>query len=99
MRENIAVGDIDQIDNDEIIAEAASKSLAEQVVQEMAEGLEQRLGRRFYNGQEWSGGQWQTVGGARAYMKGAGVRSLDEPTSARGGQAEAHDNASVLAVT
>jgi len=88
MRENIAVGDIDQIDNDEIIAEAASKSLAEQVVQEMADGLEQRLGRRFYNGQELSGGQWQKVALARAYMKDADVMILDEPTSALDAQAE-----------
>src|SRR5699024_10455768 len=88
LRENIAVGDIDEVDNDAIIEQAASKSLAEQVVQEMAEGLEQRLGRRFYNGQELSGGQWQKVALARAYMKDADVMILDEPTSALDAQAE-----------
>lgn len=88
LRENIAVGNIDQIQNDEVITYAASKSLAEQVVNEMANGLEQRLGRRFYKGTELSGGQWQKVALARAYMKDADVMVLDEPTSALDAQAE-----------
>lgn len=88
LRENIAVGNISEIYNDEIINYAASKSLAEQVVNEMTEGLEQRLGRRFYKGQELSGGQWQKVALARAYMKDADVMVLDEPTSALDAQAE-----------
>src|SRR5690554_1043792 len=88
LRENIAVGNISEVENDEIISYAASKSLAEQVVNEMAEGLEQRLGRRFSKGQELSGGQWQKVALARAYMKDADVMVLDEPTSALDAQAE-----------
>src|SRR5690625_8033289 len=54
----------------------------------MADGLEQRLGRRFYNGQELSGGQWQKMALARAYMKDADIMILDEPTSALDAQAE-----------
>ncbi len=88
LRENIAVGNIDELQNDEVINYAASKSLAEQVVNEMAYGLEQRLGRRFYKGTELSGGQWQKVALARAYMKDADVMVLDEPTSALDAQAE-----------
>lgn len=88
LRENIAVGNIDEIHNDEMISYAASKSLAEQVIEVMEEGLEQRLGRRFYKGQELSGGQWQKVALARAYMKDADVMILDEPTSALDAQAE-----------
>ena len=88
LRENIAVGNIDQVQNDEVINYAASKSLAEQVVREMVQGLEQRLGRRFYKGTELSGGQWQKVALARAYMKDADVMVLDEPTSALDAQAE-----------
>ncbi|WP_310993837.1 ABC transporter ATP-binding protein [Aequorivita marina] len=88
LRENIAVGNIAQIKNDEVIGYAANKSLAEQVVNVMEEGLEQRLGRRFYQGQELSGGQWQKVALARAYMKDADVMVLDEPTSALDAQAE-----------
>jgi len=88
LRENIAVGNIDQVQNDEVINYAASKSLAEQVVREMADGLEQRLGRRFSKGTELSGGQWQKVALARAYMKDADIMVLDEPTSALDAQAE-----------
>ncbi|MGS0748131.1 ABC transporter ATP-binding protein [Halpernia sp. GG3] len=88
LRENIAVGNINEVENDEIINYAASKSLAEQVVSEMTDGLEQRLGRRFYKGTELSGGQWQKVALARAYMKDADVMVLDEPTSALDAQAE-----------
>lgn len=88
LRENIAVGNIAEIENDEKIKYAASKSLAEQVISEMEDGLEQRLGRRFASGQELSGGQWQKVALARAYMKDADVMILDEPTSALDAQAE-----------
>ncbi len=88
LRENIAVGNISEIYNEEIISNAASKSLADQVVKEMADGLDQRLGRRFYKGQELSGGQWQKVALARAYMKDADFMVLDEPTSALDAQAE-----------
>ena len=88
LRENIAVGNINQIENDEVISYAASKSLAEQVVNEMTDGLEQRLGRRFHRGTELSGGQWQKVALARAYMEDADVMVLDEPTSALDAQAE-----------
>lgn len=88
LRENIAVGNIAEIENDEKIKYAASRSLAEQVIAEMEDGLEQRLGRRFASGQELSGGQWQKVALARAYMKDADVMILDEPTSALDAQAE-----------
>lgn len=88
LRENIAVGNISEIDNDDVVTNAASKSLADQVVKEMTDGLDQRLGRRFYQGQELSGGQWQKVALARAYMKDADFMVLDEPTSALDAQAE-----------
>ena len=88
LRENIAVGNIQELRNEKAISFAASKSLAEQVVNEMRYGLDQRLGRRFYKGQELSGGQWQKVALARAYMKDADFMVLDEPTSALDAQAE-----------
>lgn len=88
LRENIAVGNIDEIHNDTKINYAASQSLAEQVIAEMEDGLEQRLGRRFSKGQELSGGQWQKIALARAYMKDADIMILDEPTSALDAQAE-----------
>ncbi|MCZ2102643.1 MAG: ABC transporter ATP-binding protein/permease [Chitinophagales bacterium] len=88
LRENIAVGNIDEIQNDRTIHDAAEKSLANQVIEAMTLGIEQQLGRRFSNGQELSGGQWQKIALARAYMKDADIMILDEPTSALDAQAE-----------
>lgn len=88
LRENIAVGNIDEIQNDRTIHDAAEKSLASQVIEAMTQGIEQQLGRRFSNGQELSGGQWQKIALARAYMKDADIMILDEPTSALDAQAE-----------
>lgn len=88
IKENIAVGDIDQQDNLDKIKAAADLSLASQVVDEMTEGYDQQLGRRFYNGKNLSGGQWQKIALARAYMKDAEVIILDEPTSALDARAE-----------
>ncbi len=88
IRENIAVGNIERVSDDVLIREAARKSLADEVVREMADGLEQQLGRRFNRGQELSGGQWQKVALARAYMKDADVMVLDEPTSSLDARAE-----------
>ena len=88
VRENIAIGDISQIDNQEKIENAAELSLANQVVSELKKGYDQQLGKRFAKGQELSGGQWQKVALARAYMKDAKVMILDEPTSALDAKAE-----------
>jgi ATP-binding cassette subfamily B protein len=88
LKENIAVGNIDEIDNQERIENAAQLSLADEVVGEMPDGYDQQLGKRFVRGQELSGGQWQKVALARAYMKDANVLVLDEPTSALDAKAE-----------
>ena len=88
LRENIAVGKIEALSDDIVIAEASEKSLADQVIQIVPNGMEQQLGRRFRNGVELSGGQWQKIALARAYMKDAEVLILDEPTSALDARAE-----------
>ncbi|WP_304232358.1 ABC transporter ATP-binding protein [Jiulongibacter sediminis] len=88
VKENIAVGKIEDIENKERLAEAAQKSLAEQVIAELPAGLEHQLGRRFKKGVDLSGGQWQKIALARAYMKDAEVLILDEPTSALDARAE-----------
>lgn len=88
VKENIAVGDIDQIDNQKAIEEAAKRSLADEVVVEMKNGYDQQLGKRFAKGKNLSGGQWQKIALARAYMKDAKVMILDEPTSALDARAE-----------
>lgn len=88
VKENIAIGDIDEIDNQTKIENAAALSLANEVVQDLKFGYNQQLGKRFAKGQELSGGQWQKVALARAYMKDAKVMILDEPTSALDAKAE-----------
>lgn len=88
IRENIAVGDIESLEDTQRIQEAARKSLANQVIRELQGGLEQQLGRRFNKGQDLSGGQWQKVALARAYMKDAEVMVLDEPTASLDARAE-----------
>jgi len=87
-RENIAVGRIEQIDNSELLRQAAQKSMADHVVGKLASGYEQMLGRRFEGGVDLSGGEWQKVALARAYLRDAQVLILDEPTSALDARSE-----------
>ena len=71
-----------------VIVESAHKSLAESLLPRLPRGYRQRLGRRFEGGVELSGGEWQKVALARAYMRDAQVLILDEPTSALDARAE-----------
>ena len=87
-RENIAVGRIEQIENMALVRESAHKSMAEDVVAKLAGGYDQMLGRRFENGVDLSGGEWQKVALARAYLRDAQVLILDEPTSALDARSE-----------
>ncbi len=86
--ENIAVGNIGRLDALPTIRNAAQKSLADTVVEDLPEQYEQFLGKRFKNGVELSGGQWQKIALARAYMRDAQLLILDEPTSALDARAE-----------
>jgi ATP-binding cassette, subfamily B, bacterial len=86
--ENIAIGKIEELNNLEAIEEAADKSLAGDFVQNFEKKFSQQLGKRFRTGKELSGGQWQKIALARAYMKNAKVMILDEPTSALDARAE-----------
>lgn len=87
-KENIAIGKIEELDDQNRIEYAAEKSLADQVIKDLPLGYDQQLGKRFHEGKELSGGQWQKVALARAYMKNAQVVVLDEPTSALDARAE-----------
>src|ERR1700756_5334193 len=87
-RENIAVGRIEQIDNLDLIQQSAQKSMADEVVAKLSSGYEQMLGRRFEGGVDLSGGEWQKVALARAYLRDAQVLILDEPTSALDARSE-----------
>jgi ATP-binding cassette subfamily B protein len=87
-RENIAVGRIEFLDDDQRIREAAEKSLADGVIEHLAGGYEQMLGRRFEGGVDLSGGEWQKLALARAYLRDAEILILDEPTAALDARAE-----------
>jgi ATP-binding cassette subfamily B protein len=86
-RQNIAVGRIDRAEDSEIIR-AARKSMAEAVVDRLPRGYEQLLGRRFEGGVDLSGGEWQKIALARAYLRDAQLLILDEPTAALDARSE-----------
>lgn len=88
VRENIAVGKIEQINKLELLRQSAEKSMADEVVAKLASGYEQMLGRRFDGGVDLSGGEWQKIALARAYLRDAQVLILDEPTSALDARSE-----------
>ena len=87
-RENIAVGRIEELTNQGRIADSADKSLAGEVIGGLEGGYDQLLGRRFAGAVDLSGGQWQKIALARAYMRDAQLLILDEPTSALDARAE-----------
>ncbi|MHB8889190.1 MAG: ABC transporter ATP-binding protein [Acidobacteriaceae bacterium] len=87
-RENIAVGRIEDLDDIELIRQSAAKSRADQVVAKLPLQYEQMLGRRFDGGVDLSGGEWQKIALARAYLRDAQLLILDEPTAALDARSE-----------
>lgn len=87
-RENIAIGRITETENLPSIVTAARKSMAEEVIRKLHRGYEQMLGRRFDGGVDLSGGEWQKVALARAYLREAQVLILDEPTASLDARSE-----------
>jgi ATP-binding cassette subfamily B protein len=87
-RDNIGVGRIDYLQDTDRIMEAAEKSLADGVIDRLPLQYEQMLGRRFEGGVDLSGGEWQKLALARAYLREAQVLILDEPTAALDARAE-----------
>jgi ATP-binding cassette subfamily B protein len=88
MAQNIAVGNIDRQSDRELIEAAARQSLAHTLAERLPARYDQELGRRFRSGVELSGGEWQKVALARAYMRDAQLLILDEPTAALDARAE-----------
>jgi ATP-binding cassette subfamily B protein len=87
-RMNIGVGRIEAVDDDEALWIAAEKSRADRLLTRFAGGMDQMLGRRFEGGVDLSGGEWQKIALARAYLRDAQVLILDEPTAALDAVAE-----------
>jgi ATP-binding cassette subfamily B protein len=87
-RENIAVGRIEMDHAPEEIEYAADKSLASGVVARLHGGYDQMLGRRFEGGVDLSGGEWQKLALARAYLRDAQLLILDEPTASLDARSE-----------
>lgn len=87
-RENIAVGRIDELNDLDGLKIAARKSLADQVIAQLPRQYEQMLGRRFDGGVDLSGGEWQKVALARAYLRDAQLLILDEPTASLDARSE-----------
>jgi len=86
--ENIAIGRVEAAGDRDRIEQAADRSLADAVIARLPLGLEQPLGRRFQGGVDLSGGEWQKIAIARAYMRDADALVLDEPTSALDARSE-----------
>ena len=87
-RENIAVGWIEGQDDQPRIVGSAEKSLAAEVIAGLDDQYDHMLGRRFEGGANLSGGEWQKIALARAYMRDAQLLVLDEPTAALDARAE-----------
>ncbi len=86
--DNIATGKIDERNNTFRIRAAAFKSLAENVVHKLPQSYDQMLGCRFEGGVDLSGGEWQKIALARAYLRDAQLLILDEPTAALDARSE-----------
>jgi ATP-binding cassette subfamily B protein len=87
-RDNIGYGRVDALTDLERIEAAAGRGGASALVTSLARGYDTMLGKWFREGQDLSGGQWQKIALARAYMRDAPVLVLDEPTAALDARAE-----------
>jgi ATP-binding cassette, subfamily B, bacterial len=86
--DNIAVGKIAARNDRARIEHAARRSQADEVIAKLSGGYQQKIGKRFKDGIELSGGEWQKIAIARAYMREAAVLILDEPTAALDARSE-----------
>ena len=88
--ENVGVGDVTHFEDAERWREASDKGMASEFIDTLPTGFDTQLGKWFRDGRELSGGQWQKIALARAFMRsGADILVLDEPTAAMDAEAEA----------
>ena len=85
---NIGVGRSEEMEERSKILKASEMSLADTVIEKLPDGYDQMIGKRFSNGVDLSGGEWQKIALARSYMRNAQVIILDEPTAALDARAE-----------
>jgi ABC-type multidrug transport system fused ATPase/permease subunit len=88
VKENIGIGNIEEINNIEKIKQSAEKSDADKFITSLANGYNHQLGRIFNDGVELSGGQWQKIALSRAFIRDAAILALDEPTSSLDAETE-----------
>ena len=88
--ENVGAGDVSHFDDVQRWREASDKGMASEFIDSLPAGFDTQLGKWFRDGRELSGGQWQKIALARAFMRSrADILVLDEPTAAMDAQAEA----------
>jgi ATP-binding cassette subfamily B protein len=88
VRDNIALGNVRELQHSSLIREAAVRSGADEIIADLPQGYDTLLTKQFSGGTELSGGQWQKLAIARSYIRDAAIAMLDEPTSALDPQAE-----------
>ncbi len=89
IRDGIALGDVDRLDDEVAIRRAATLAGLDEVIAEQREGLDVRLGKLFFDGIDLSLGQWQRLAIARALFREAPIVVMDEPSASLDPRAEA----------
>jgi ATP-binding cassette, subfamily B, bacterial len=86
--ENIGVGKVERMHDEAALNAAAEQGGAAEIIARLPQGYKTVLGKWFDSGHQLSGGEWQKIALARAFMREAQVLILDEPTAALDAEAE-----------
>lgn len=88
LRDNVRFGAIDQPEDDALLGATLARAGGQGLVSRLPAGLSTQLGKWFDGGQELSGGEWQKIALARAFLRDAPIWILDEPSSSLDAEAE-----------